>query len=214
MTEPPDRLAELRDRREELGRARKETGYDVRPPRWRDRNGFFNVLLHGSRDDLERIRPKWLEYKRIVRKAEQVKAEIEALVHQKVVGEAGYRALVAEAGRATNARSSCRESIAAIRAARRRIDDANATPATASRAEVSRDAREVSKRLTTVLRRVDELTANLADSFEPGDLSKLHIGQFRDGHEARSKQYAEVEAVLDRLDATTKNLLREIQTAA
>lgn len=207
MSEAPDRLPELRERHEELVLAMRETGYDVRPPRRRDRNGFFNVVMHGSRDDLERIRPQWREYKRIARKAGQVEAEIDAVVHQKVEGEAGYRALVAEADKAANARSSCSQLIAAIRAAQRRIDDANATPATASRDDVKRDAKEVSKRLTTVRRGVDELKANLADqhSFEPGDLAELHIGQ-----SGGREQYADVEAALDRLDDTAKALLREL----
>jgi hypothetical protein len=214
VTEPLDRLDQLKERHAELLRAMAETGFDHHPPSLRDRNGFFNALLNGERDALEQVRPRWQEYKLNKKRATHVKAEIDAVVRQEVASEPGYRALVLKAGQEKRAKRSCKRLIESIRLARQRIVRANANPPdTASHAVVKRGIKEVTRRLQAVQRRVGDLTENLADqhSFPSDGLTKLHIEYSRaDSHEDRRKQFAEIRSVLRSLESAAKDLRQQI----
>jgi hypothetical protein len=199
----------------ELVRAMAETGFDRKPPALRDRNGFVNSLMHGERDTLERVRPRWLEYKRNVKRAKQIKTELDALIRQRVLAEPGYRALAAEADRERKARHACQQLIDTLRAAREQVTRADTTPPDdTSRATVKRDADEVSKRLGAVRRHADDLRTNLPDgrSFQPGELAGLQITFSRgDSPKKRSKKYAELAGLLSSLERTVTSLRREFE---
>jgi hypothetical protein len=214
MTEQPDRFALLRERHAELLRAIEESGFDLDPPPLRNRNGFFNSLLHGEREELERTRLRWQEYKRAKKLADDIDAQLGAAIRQEVVREPGYRALEVKVAQEKRAKRACKRLIEAIRAAQRQVGQAHQrTPDAATRSVVRRDMANVSRRLDNVQRCAQELRQNLSDgrSFQPGELASLQLGVSRgDSHEKRRTHYSDLGVLLSSLKRTADALLTEI----
>lgn len=216
--EPPDELDLVRDKLAELKRAMDETGYGHERPRLRDRNGFVNALMHGERDTLEQVRPRWQEYRRNAREARRLEAEIDALVTLKVAGEPGYRALAAAAAEQAKARRSCHQLLDSIRAARERVARVDTNePEESSQTTAKRDFREIATLLDTVRKHADELTTTPAGGhdFRPGEPADLRLEySWMDSPGKRRKKLKEVGRLLGALEHTTKTLLRDISARA
>jgi len=211
--ELPDEIQHLRDRYEELLRTAKECkGGMPWPPRLRDRNGFFNSLLHGEREVLERVRPIWKEHRAISRKADKAGADLHAAVHKRVVGESAYQSLVMQAGEERDVKRSCDKMLAAIRTARGHVKRVNTNQPKRSGSAVDLQAKAVTKDLRVVQQRAGELEGRLPGHtlFKPGELARLEIKFYSDADRAeRGRQYEAVKTTLRSLEKTVGDLLRE-----
>jgi hypothetical protein len=210
--EPPDEIERLRDRRAEHVREveRIEARIEL-PPRWRDRNGFFNWLLNGELDTLHRVRPQWREHQRLSREVDRLKAEIDAVIRRRVMAEPGYRALVAQADAEADLKRSCVRLLGLIREARSRLNGAGQQPE-AARSVAVREAQEVSRRLRAVRGQAEEVISKAVDRRPLGlELARLGLGFAGDGdRKERMKRYTELEAALAAVERTTRTLIREI----
>lgn len=210
MTEPPDEIERLRNRRAEHVREaeRIESSIEL-PPRWRDRNRFFNWLLNGELDTLARIRPQWREHQRLSREADRLKAEIDAVIRRRVMAEPGYRALVAQSDEEADLKRSCVRLLGLLREARSRLDGAGQQPE-AAKAVAIREAQEVARRLRAV-REQAEVVNSKAVNRPFSDLAGLGLGFSGGGdRKERMKRYTEVAASLAAVERTTRSLIREI----
>jgi hypothetical protein len=209
--EPPDEIERLRNRRAEHVREveRIETRIEL-PPRWRDRNRFFNSLLNGGVDTLARVRPQWREHKRLSREVDRLEAEIEAAIRRRVMAEPGYRALVAQADKEASLKRSCVRLLGLVREARSRLNGAGQQPE-ASKSVAVREAQEVSSRLRAVRGQAEEVNSKAPNRPFGPELARLGLGFAGDGdRKQRMKRYKELEASLAAVERTARSLIREI----
>jgi hypothetical protein len=191
-------------------------------PRLRDRNKFFNSLLNGELDRLERVRPLWQKLRRGSREADRIEkrladkeTEIWSVVRRGLEhGDSWYQARMAELSREGRAQGACREMLGSIRAARKRINQADKRDPRdeASRSAADQAAREVSKLIHVVRRHAAVMSRSISSlhSFDSTDALRLDTEFQGVEHKVRVQKYKDTTALLDSIERSLDSLLRKI----
>jgi hypothetical protein len=189
-------------------------------PRLRDRNRFFNSLLNGELDRLERVRPLWQKRRRGSREAERIEkrladkeTEIRSVVRRALEhGDSWYQARMAELSREVRARSACDQMLGSVRAARKRINraDTRAPRDEASRSAADHDAAEVSKLVHAVRRHAVVVNGMSLHSFDTTDVMRLDTEFQAVEHKVRVQKYKDTTALLGSIEKSLDFLLHRI----
>ncbi len=192
-------------------------------PRLRDRNKFFNWLLNGELAVLERVAPLWQEVQRCAREVDRVerllavkKAELDTAVHWGLAeDDTGYQTLLVKADRERAVKRSCKQLLDAIRAARKRIDQASRRPRDeASRSQVDLDVSEVASRIRAVRRHAADVDQKISSHHSFGSKHALKLDSTfpvgKGDYKARLRKYKEAKASLASLEGSVNSLLRDV----
>lgn len=207
--------AELKEWEERKQRARAAQG----PPLLRNRNRFFNGLLHGDLNTLEREDGLRQEIRRCDEQIARISSRLSALggeVDQprgEVPGDdLDRRALSAKVRRARKSRSSADHLLSVIEKTRKRIARAgrHRRRDDAGRSVVDQDAKEIARLFGDVRRAVAKLTARTPSGVPVrlDSASRLFV-QFSGSavdEKVRAKEYKDATHVLDALAREVKPL--------
>lgn len=182
------------------------------PPLLRNKNRFFNGLLHGDLDTLDRETALRAEIKRCDERIDRLLNTLSTPVNgagglprEEPRGDLDRRALSANVRREKKPRRSADRLLADIRTTRKRIGQASRHRARddASRSVVDEDAKELRKLLGDVRRGVAKLQARTPTGVQAklDSVARLHVpfsGSAVD-HQVRAQEYADATRALDAL---------------
>lgn len=216
--------AELAEWRQAKTRAEANLGHKIR---WRDRNRFFNALLHGELVVYEQTAPRWRKYKharrmvaRTERKLTASKKRVDAVFRRVLQDTSGWKRLSEKVAQAKAAGVSAEQLLALIQKARTRIERAGKRRPqdAASRTLVDQDSQEVAELIRAVRKNAIALNEKVSPKLSPSlrDIAKLDMafsGSEVD-QKVRAKEYKSAKAALDSLAGEVRSLIGKITSWA
>lgn len=208
---------QARQLQEQISRLKDEVaeiGFE-RTPRLRDRNTFFNSLLHGEAAVCDEIRPRWQKFRERSREIKRLEKKLDRVARRGAKDTPGYRALSAKVDREKEAMRACERMIELIRLAQGQIALVSQQDPQdeASSAWVDQCTTEATKLLHAVRTHALVVDQKISPhrSLNANDVEKLDIeipgSDVR--HHVRQRKCEATNALLDLLERNARVLLRE-----